>query len=271
MIRLSVSGKFSGLLFVIAVALGACTSEPTSVREEQIRIDSVGAPMADTSMMNAVRGGLAMTQVATVPNFILLTGLPEHRLVAIYKEIPPTPARRKFNEYGSYYYEEQGTDRYTHYMPGLDLLYGYNLLNIAHFDLKQEKMNYMFDRPVLIKSVYYPSFEQDSLHKKPINRNYYFISVYDADTNKDTLLTRKDLRSMYYFNASTAEKVRLIPEDHSVERSQYDSMNDIMYVYARHDQNHDGTTQGNQKEKSREPLHVFWIDLKVGNVAKRLY
>ncbi|MGC3944661.1 MAG: hypothetical protein QM762_09090 [Chryseolinea sp.] len=258
------------LLFLAVVALAACKSKPSASREEQVRIDSIQAPAADTNLINAVRGGLAMSQLATTPSFILLTGLPEHRLVTIYKEVPPKSAR-KYNEYGSYYYEDEGTDRYTHYMPGLDLLYGYNLLNLAHYDLKQEKMNYMFDRPVLIKSVYYPSFVQDSLHEKPINRSYYFISVYDADTNKDTLLTKRDLRSLYYFNASTSERVRLIPEDHSVERSQYDSMNDVMYVYARHDENHDGTTDRDEKRKSREPLHVFWIDLKVGNVAKRLY
>jgi hypothetical protein len=269
---MSLISKFTAASLVIVTAvITACTTKIADTRDEQIRIDTASATTdADTSLVNTIRGGVAMNQMATTPSFILLTGLAQHRLVAIYKEAKPKSAR-KLSEYGYYYDEDSGTDRVEHYMPGLDLLFGYNLLNVAHYDLKLEKLNYLFDRPVLIKSVYYPSFEQDSLHEKPINRNYYFISVYDTDTNKDTLLNRQDLRRMYYFNESTAEKVRLIPEDHSVERSQYDAMNDVMYVYARFDANHDGSTQRDEKKKGREPLHIFWIDLKVANVAKRLY
>jgi len=257
-------------LLILAALVTACTTRTSETREEQIRIDTASTVEADTSLINTVRGGVPMSQMATTPSFILLTGLAQHRLVAIYKEVPPK-SKERLKEYGSYYEEESGTDRVEHYMPGLDLLFGYNLLNVAHYDLKQEKLNYMFDRPVLIKSVYYPSFEQDSLHEKPITRNYYFISVYDIDTNKDNLLNYHLIRRMYYFNESTSEKVRLIPEDHSVERSQYDAANDIMYVYARYDKNHDGSTQPDQKKKGKEPLHIFWIDLKIANVAKRLY
>src|SRR5690242_14867904 len=86
---LHISMKFPVHLFVALIFLAACKSKPTASREEQLRIDSIDAPVADTNMINAVRGGLAMSQVSTVPSFILLTGLQEHRLVAIYKQMPP--------------------------------------------------------------------------------------------------------------------------------------------------------------------------------------
>jgi hypothetical protein len=150
-------------------------------------------------------------------------------------------------------------------MPGIDLLYGYNLLNVGHYDVKTEKLNFLFDRPVLVKSLYYPSFEQDSIDKKPIDRNYFFVSAYDSDTNGDTLINKSDLRRLYYFNADCTEKIQLLPAQYSAMRSQYDYGNDVMYVFARHDENNDG------KAEKNEPIHIFWIDLKSPVLSKRLY
>lgn len=150
-------------------------------------------------------------------------------------------------------------------MPGFDIIYGYYLLNIAHYDMKSEKLNYLFEHPVLIKTLYYPSFNQDSLNKKPINRDFYLVSVYDKDTNKDTMINRKDLRRFYLFDAGTRVKTQLVPDDYSVERSQYDPQNDVMYLFARQDVDKNGTIE------EKEPLHVFWISLKAPAKAKLLY
>ena len=150
-------------------------------------------------------------------------------------------------------------------MPGLDLIYGYNLVNVAHYNFAVEKLNLLFDHPVLVKSLYFPSYEQDSIDKKPITRNYYLVSVYDADTNGDTLINRKDLRHFYSFTAQATERVQLIPADHTAIRSEYDSRNDVMYIFAQEDSNHNGSPD------KKEPMHVFWISLKNPEVAKRLY
>jgi hypothetical protein len=118
---------------------------------------------------------------------------------------------------------------------------------------------------VLVKSLYYPSFVQDSLYKKPITRNYYLVSAYDVDTNRDTLLNKKDLRRFYYFNATCSEKIQLLPPDYSVVRSEYDPKNDVMYIFARHDDNANGIID------RKEPLHIFWLSLTKPAAAKRLY
>jgi hypothetical protein len=99
----------------------------------------------------------------------------------------------------------------------------------------------------------------------PINRNYYLVSVYDEDCNKDGFINRFDLRRFYYVDGVNQVKIQLIPPDYSVTRSQYDFQNDVMYIFAGHDENK------NNKWEVKEPIHIFWIDLKNPAVAKRLY
>lgn len=57
----------------------------------------------------------------------------------------------------------------------------------------------------------------------------------------------------------------MIPADYSVMRSQYDSQNDIMYLFARQDADKNG------KVDTKEPTHIFWFSLKTPQQAKRLY
>lgn len=144
------------------------------------------------SLANSIRGN---AQITTTPQSVILTGLQNHRLVTVYKTKLDTVRNREksYSSYGySYSYEEDKYGSVTHFMPSINILYGYNLLNIAHYDLKNEKLNYFFERPVLVKTLYYPSFIQDSVDKKQVNRHYYLVSAYDEDTNKDTLINKKN-------------------------------------------------------------------------------
>lgn len=248
------------LIPIAALCFIVACSE-TKQKGEEIRVTQTSTD-PDTTDINSIKGNVSFDQISSQPNRVLLTGLPQHRLVTVYK----TKEDAERDSYKTYYYESESEDeRYEHFMPGIDLIFGYNLLNIAHYDLAGEKLNYLFDHPVLVKSLYYPSFEQDSIDDKPINRDYYLVSAYDEDTYVDTLLNRLDLRHMYFFNAQGAEKLQLIPADYSVEKSQYDRQNDLMYIFARHDANKNGNAD------KKEPLHVFWIDLKKPAKAKRLY
>jgi len=263
-LSISVLLFFSYLLLISFIV--SCSSKQPE-KEEQIRIqESVNDTSAvDTMHYNSIRGNLSLNQIQTTPTSVVLTGMAQHRLVTIYKSTARTTNTGSYDRMYGNYYESGESEREEHFMPGLDLIYGYNLLNIAHYDLTTEKLNYLFEQPVLVKSLYYPSFIQDSLYKKPITRNYYLVSAYDADTNSDTLLNKKDLRRFYYFNASCSEKIQLLPPDYSVVRSQYDSKNDVMYIFAKHDANANGIID------KREPLHIFWLSLIKPAAAKRLY
>jgi hypothetical protein len=258
----------SGIVLGTLLLNGVLTScKPKKVqKEEQISIHTEAS--TNDSVLNSIQGNVSITQIPTSPNSVLLTGLPDHRLVTIYKSKKSKdtqPDESYSYSKNSYDYDGNETGHEQHFMPGLDILYGYFLLNIGHYDMKTGKLNFLLNHPALIKTLYYPSFEQDSLNKKPINRNYYLMSVYDEDTNKDTLINRKDLRRFYYFDASGSIKIQLIPADYSVLRSQYDSQNDVMYLFAKQDTNKNGT--GDLKE----PVHIFWISLKDPTQAKRLY
>ncbi|MFN6946285.1 MAG: hypothetical protein ACK4ND_15150 [Cytophagaceae bacterium] len=252
---------FSALYLITFVFLLACSSKKEVQKEEHIRISTSGAD----SVTNAIYGNISLNQLATIPNSVILTGLPDHRLITVYKAKKDGKPASGTQRYSYSYYDEDNNGGLKHFMPGIDLIYGYNLLNIAHYDMKQEKVNTLFEQPVLIKSLYYPSFTPDSLDKKPINRDYYLVSVYDEDTNNDTLINNKDLRRFYHFNSDCTKKTQLIPSDYSVVRSQYDSRNDVMFIFARHDANKNGTGDKN------DPMHIFWINLKAPAPAKPMY
>jgi hypothetical protein len=259
--------RLSGINLIIApillsvVLLCSCSRRNNQGADEQIRMVS---PVETGDSFNSVDGSVSLKDIASYPQKVILTGLKEHRLVTVYKQRKPNLEKGSGSLYSRYYYYDD--DEYVeHFMPGIDLIYGYNLINVAYSDLKNEQPTFLFNHPVLVKSLYYPSFVQDSIDKKPVTRDYYLVSVYDEDTNADTLINRRDLRRFYHFNASCTSKTRLIPGDYSVERSQYDKGNDFMYIFARHD------ADANGKSEPTEPLHIFWIDLRSPATAKRLY
>jgi hypothetical protein len=246
----------SATVFFLVFALFTSACSQKQGEEEQISVPDQDAE-ADT--LNSIGNNLSLSQIGSKPNHVVLTGLAQHRLVTVYKIV------EEKGTFKSYDYDDYQDEVDRFFMPGIDLLYGYNLLNIAHYDLTTEQLNFLFDHPVLVKSLYYPSFVQDSLDHKPINRDYYLVSAYDADTNADTLINKSDLRRFYHFNAAGSDKTQLIPADYSVVRSEYDRKNDVMYVFAQQDENKNGMI-----DKS-EPLHIFWLNLKAPAKAKRLY
>jgi hypothetical protein len=142
------------------------------------------------------------------------------------------------------------------FMPGLEAVYGYNLVSISHYDTETQTKRNFFEKPVLVRTLYYPSYSKDTLNHEPINRNYFMISVYDEDTNKDGFINMKDLRRFYYFDINVKNKKALIPTNYSVIKSEYDPANDFMYVFAKLDENKNG------KSDDKESIHIFWIDLK---------
>lgn len=245
--------------------LASCRRTGNENKEEQVSVDPSGDVTGADTSFNSMQG-VSLGNIATTPTSVILTGLPGHRLVTVYRSYDQNIKGRE-KMVSSYSYEYNGTENeyVEHFMPGIDILYGYNLLNIAHYDLKTGQLNFLFKGPALVKTLYYPSFVQDSLNNQPINRNYYLVSAYDEDTNKDTLINRKDLRRFYYFDETSTVKTQLIPADYSVIRSQYDKQNDIMYLFAKHDADKNGTADNS------EPMHIFWIDLKAPARAKRLY
>lgn len=215
--------------------------------EEEVKIDGI----AKDSL-----------KLDTRPRSVLLTGIKQYRLTTIYKVninkknettfIGSNYFHRNYTELGY----SNGNQWHYNFMPGLEAVYGYNMVNVSHFDIKSQKQKYFFKSPVLIKTLYYPSFTSDTLYYKPVQRNYFMISVYDEDTNEDGFINVHDLRHFYYFDLNASDKTALIPKNYSVLSSEYDSANDFMYVFAKLDENKNG------KGDDNEEIHIFWIDLK---------
>lgn len=210
-------------------------------------------------------------QMETKPSEVLLTYFPNIRLTTIYKVnfnkndntsfIGSNNFRYRYESYN----ENENYEWNNHIMPGFEAVFGYNLVNISHTDLTSGEQKNFFEKPALIKTLYYPSYSKDSLFKKPVFRNYFMVTAYNYDTNKDGFINLKDQRHMYLFDLKGSLVKALIPENYSVQKSEYDPENDYMYVFAQLDENKDGIK--NQKE----PIHIFWIDLKDPTKTGRVY
>ncbi len=209
----------------------------------------------------------------TRPGGVLLTGIPNVRLTSIFKVNYKKDKKTTFigsNNFITkeeiYEYNPNNANIWNnHVLPGFEAVYGYNFVNISHYDIKENKQKLFFEKPVLIKTFYFPSFTKDTLNNKPVNRNYFIVSLYNDDTNKDGFINANDLRRIYLFNINGEKQKLLVPENYSVFKSEYDSENDLMYLFAQLDAN------GNGSREELEPIHVFWVDLKDPNRTGQQY
>lgn len=210
-------------------------------------------------------------KIDTRPSSVLLTGLSNIRLTTIYKVNLNKRNNSTFIGSNSFHYRNEeiegskGNNWHNNLMPGLEAVYGYNMVNISHYDIKTNKQKYFFEKPVLVKTAYYPTFNKDTLNYKPVNRNYFMVSVYNDDTNKDGFINLKDLRRFYLFDINGERQMALIPENYSIIKSEYDPENDFMYVFAQLDSNSNG------KIDEGEPIHIFWINLNDPSKTGREY
>ena len=199
-------------------------------------------------------------KLETRPRNVLSTYHPNHRITPIYKVNynkkgkPFTGSNSVYRNWEDNYNEHNNWN--NNFMPGFRAIYGYNFVNVSHYNNEDKTQNSLFDRPVLIKTFYYPAFSKDTLNGDPVIRDYYMVSVYDEDTNKDGFINTKDLRRLYFFDINGKLQQPLVPKNYSVISSEYDSANDFMYIFAKIDGN------GNGKIEQKEPTHVFWVDLK---------
>ncbi len=197
----------------------------------------------------------------TRPRNVLLTGNPNHRLTPIYKVNYTKKTKKPFTGSNSFHAnwsergESDGNQWNNNYMPGFEAVYGYNFVNVSHYNHETKTENRFFKKPVLIKTMYYPASSKDTLNYQPVRRKFHMISVYDEDTNKDGFINVKDLRRFYYFDINGENKKPLVPQNFSVMSSEYDHINDHMYVFAKLDQNKNG------KIENKEEVQIFWVDL----------
>jgi hypothetical protein len=197
----------------------------------------------------------------TRPSSVLLTGFPQYRLATIYK-VNYTKDSTTFIGSNDYHFnygglgDSDGNQWNSNYLPGFEAVYGYNMVNVSHYNTETQKQKNFFEKPVLIRTVYYPSFSKDTLNYKPVTRNFFMISAYDEDTNKDGFINVRDLRRFYHFDINSDNKRNLIPANYSVDKSEYDPANDYVNIFARLDENKNGQIE------EEEDVHIFWIDLK---------
>ncbi|MFT4664788.1 MAG: hypothetical protein ACI8YQ_001553 [Polaribacter sp.] len=246
------------IITIVILALCIISCSDNKIEKKGFQVSEVSE---DENGQRIVGLKIDSIRLETRPRNVLLTNSSEHRITPIYKVNYDKKTNKPFTGSNAYHmnWEEDndvGNNWNNNFMPGFEAVYGYNFVNISHFNNKTKTENKLFEKPVLIKTLYYPTFSKDSLYFEPVNRKYYMVSVYDEDSNKDGFINVKDLRKFYYFDIDGKNKKNLIPQKYSVLSSEYDPANDFMYVFAKADKNQNGQME------QEEPTDIFWIDLK---------
>lgn len=238
-------------ILILVLFFSSCSKSQVSNEQNYINTCKIGIPLSKV--------GLDIDSIAyikTKPRNVLLTKNPRYRITPIHKVCDN--AIIGINSYHTTwdYFMEDGNDWNGNFMPGLKALYGNYLVNISLYNHEAKLERKLFKQPVLINTLYYPAFSKDLLKGKLVNRNYIMVSVWDEDTNNDGFINYDDLRKFYYFDLNGKNKRALIPPTYSVLSSEYDYVNDLMYVYAIPDENENGEID------DQEPTVIFWVDLK---------
>lgn len=251
------------LLFLISIiALVSCKDNESKFKEKGFQVEDIET-VNDSVNPNAIKGDSLNFKTRSVD--VLLTGNPNVRISPLYKINYSEKYKEFFTGSNDFHYNFDDTqEKGNHWeslIPGFEAVFGYNMVNMYHFDHAKNSGHNIFAKPVLIKTCYYPTFDKDSLNFKPVQRNFYMISAYDEDTNKDKFINIKDLRRFYLFDENGENQQAIVPKNFSVTGAKYDSANDFIYVNASRDANNNGNIDKN------EPFSVFYLDLK--NPANR--
>jgi hypothetical protein len=196
----------------------------------------------------------------TKPSKVLNTFHPKHRLIPIFKVLY-NQDKKPFTGTVMFYQnwdeqDEKGNQWNQHIIPGFEAVYGHQMVNISHFNHDTKLENLLFYKPLIVKTLYYPTYMKDTLNFQPVSRDFYMISVFDEDTNRDGFINGYDLRRFYSFDLEGRNKNEIVPKNYSVVGSSFDAGNDFLYIYAKRDVNKNG------KIESNEPTDIFWLDLK---------
>lgn len=256
------------LLLIILLSIFCSCSKNKKLEKKGFQVSEISEDEEGKKIIGLPIDSL---NIKSRPQSVLMTRHPEHRLTPIYKINYHKKTKKPFTGTNSYHfnysdYDDDAANNWNNnLMPGYEAVYGYNMINVSHYNVKTEKQHTFFDKPVLIKTLYYPSFSSDTLNNKAVTRAHYMISVYDEDTNKDGYINVKDLRRFYLYNLDGKLLKTLIPKNHSVMSSEYDSANDYMYIFTRMDENKNGQME------AEEPMQIFYIDLKSPQKTGKVY
>lgn len=231
-----------------------------------IRVDQPNDTGGETEGEEA----LGLPNLFTVPR-MYSTGHPGLVVFALFLERDHRQNRTGRSQHGSYrrdYSEEYegssyyngydpydgASQRYHNYHPGFDVIMGGLKRNLMLLFPTDTAARAVFSRQVLIKNVYIPSQLPDTVNGVPVRRNFILCSVFDTDTNADTLLDHRDLRRLYAVPVAGGPPVNLLPPDYSVQSSAYSPANDVLFYFARQDRNQNG------EPDVEDPIAVFRLD-----------
>jgi hypothetical protein len=203
---------------------------------------------------------LHLKNIDSRPSNILLTAYPNIRITPVFKVLKNKYDDGTHTGTPNFHYSysgdgSNGNNWNNNLIPGFKAVFGYNMVNVSYHDIIRKKQKLLFEQPVLINTIYYPTDTRDTLMGKPVLRKHIIVSVYDMDTNKDSFINDKDLRHIYLYDLTGNKISTLVPENLNIFKSEYDLTNDYLFVFAKKD------TNSNGKSEEQEPVQIYWISL----------
>jgi hypothetical protein len=110
------------VVIMLAVLVSMTVSCSSNKKEQTEQISVAETPLLtaeDTVKANVISGGVMLNQLISAPNRVVLTGMPQHRLVTVYKQLTKKEETglKRMSSYSDYYDDGySGSERVEHFM-----------------------------------------------------------------------------------------------------------------------------------------------------------
>ena len=148
------------ILIVLLLGLFSISCLDDEIEKKGFQVNEI---TEDESGQKIVGLQIDSLQLEIQPKEVLLTFNAEHRLTPIYKVNYDKKTKRPWTgavaHHTSWNYNtEDGNDWNGHFMPGFEIVYGYNFVNVSHYNNATKRENKLFLNEVLCVLVMFCGF-----------------------------------------------------------------------------------------------------------------
>ncbi len=145
-------------ILILATCIVSCSDNEVDRKGFQ-----VSEILEDEDGRKVVGLNIDSLKLETRPRNVLLTNNPEHRLTPVYKVNYNSKTKETFtgsNNYHSNWKESYGSGNNWNgnFMPGFEAVYGYNFVNVSHYNNITQKENKLFEKRSADKDTLLPCF-----------------------------------------------------------------------------------------------------------------
>lgn len=148
--------KHISILLFLAIITISCSGRDSTIAKKGFQVSEI---TENDNGKKIIGLNIDSLKLETIPKNVLLTKYAEHRLTPIYKINYTKKQKKPYSGSNNYHTKwnpnnTEGNNWNNNYMPGFKAVYGYNFVNVSHFNNTTKTENKLFEMPVLIKTLY---------------------------------------------------------------------------------------------------------------------